>query len=90
MAMQFVSSFVENAGASGVIGTETTIFESLACDFAEECLGRFLGARGPRVTVGEAVRLARLKLLKERNPLGLPYIPFAVASLRLEHVPQLN
>jgi len=30
------------------------------------------------------VRGARLELLKDGNPLGLVYIPYAVASLRLE------
>jgi hypothetical protein len=94
IAMQFVSGFVENAGAVGVIGTEITVFESLACDFAEECLRSFLIGEPPdglhRFTIGEAVRHARLKLLKAGNPLGLVYIPFAVASLRLDYVPSPN
>ena len=33
--------------------------------------------------LGKAVRGARLALLQQGNPLGLVYIPYAVASLRL-------
>lgn len=77
-AMEFVSAFLESA-AAGVIGTEITVFEPLASAFAEECLRRFLG----EAPLGEAVRGARLALLKAGNPLGLAYVPFAVASLRL-------
>jgi hypothetical protein len=85
VALSFVEKFVQDAQASGVIGTEITIFEPLARDFAEDCLRRFLG--GPPFTepvpLGEAVRGARLALLKRGNPLGLVYIPFASAGLHL-------
>ncbi len=79
-ALDMVSGFVRDAGAAGVIGTEITIFEPLATAFAEDCLRQFLNG----VPIGEAVRNARLALLQEGNPLGLVYIPFAVASLVLE------
>lgn len=80
-AIDLVSGFVETAGASGVIGTEITVFEPLATAFAESFMDAFL--RGGR-PVGEAVRRARLHLLqKDLNPLGLVYVPFAVASLKL-------
>jgi len=36
--------------------------------------------------IGRAVRAARLELLLRGNPLGLVYIPFAMASLRLQQV----
>ena len=78
-AINLVQDFISTGGA-GVIGTEITIFEPLACDFAEECLRRFLAGG---VSIGEAVRGARLKLLKEGNPLGLVYIPFVLPSLHL-------
>jgi CHAT domain len=78
-AIEFVSALVENAQASGVIGTEITVFEPLASAFAEECLRRFLDGE----PLGEAVRGARLALLAAGNPLGLAYIPFAMAGLRL-------
>jgi len=79
VALDLVSGFVENAHAAGVIGTEITINEALACTFAEECLRHFLDG----VAIGEAVRRGRLKLLQQGNPLGLVYIPYVVASLAL-------
>lgn len=84
--LDFVSSFVQNSGASGVIGTEITIFEPLAVRFAEECFKRFVGAPPftEKMPIGRAVRGARLELLRQGNPLGLVYIPYAVASLRLQ------
>jgi len=86
VAMEFISAFVEVAGACGVIGTEITIFELLARAFAEECLGRFL--KGERI--GDAIRGARLKLLKDGNPLGLVYIPYVIASLHMIQKPADN
>lgn len=79
IAIELVSSLVRISHASGVIGTEITVFEPLARDFAEAYLRRFLDGK----TVGEAVRGARLALLARGNPLGLAYIPFALEGLRL-------
>lgn len=79
-AFELVSGFIETAGASGVIGTEITVFEPLATAFAES----FLKAFGSGIELGEAVRIARLALLKQMNPLGLAYIPFAMANLSLK------
>jgi hypothetical protein len=74
-----VTGFVVHANAAGVIGTEITIFEPMAVAFGEELLRRFLGGD----PLGRAVRRARLALLRQGNPLGLAYIPFALATLRL-------
>lgn len=79
-ALDFVSGFVQTSNAAGVIGTEITIFEPIATQFAEECLRRFLFADQ---TLGEAVRGARLHMLKNGNPLGLVYIPYALPALKL-------
>jgi hypothetical protein len=78
-AYQLVSGFVKLSSAAGVIGTEITIFEPLARAFAEEFLRRFLGGE----PVGTAIRGARLRLLAQGNPLGLVYIPYAIASLQM-------
>lgn len=78
-AYNLVESFVER-GCAGVIGTEITIFEQLACEFAEECLKQFLA--GDK-TIGHAIHAARLELLKKGNPLGLVYTPYATTDLSL-------
>jgi hypothetical protein len=80
-ALEFVTAFVDNAAAAGVVGTEITIFEPLARAFAEDCLRRFLAG----TPIGESVRRTRLGLLKEGNPLGLVYIPFVTPGLRLSN-----
>ncbi len=79
-AINFVSGFVEVSHAAGVIGTEITIYEPIAVAFADACLYRFLLSRQ---TIGDAVRGARLSMLKEGNPLGLVYIPYVMAGLKL-------
>ena len=79
-AIDLVSGFVQTARGSGVIGTEITVFEPLATQFAEICLAEIAARR----SVGAAVRAARLHLLQDQwNPLGLVYIPYAIATLRL-------
>ena len=78
-ALELVSVLMRRARAAGVMGTEITIFEPLARAFAEDCLRRFLSG----TELGEAVRAARLALLKDGNPLGLAYIPFALPSLHM-------
>jgi hypothetical protein len=79
-ALNLVNGFVENAAAAGVIGTEITIFEPIAVQFGEAFFRRFLIEKE---SVGEAVRGARLEMLKSGNPLGLVYIPYALPGLRL-------
>lgn len=81
-ALGLVNGFMRVSGASGVVGTEITIFETLAAPFAERFFREFVVNRQ---SVGEAIRRSRLRLLKESlNPLGLAYIPFAHASLLLQ------
>jgi hypothetical protein len=86
VTLDFVSSFVQQAHAAGVVGTEVTIFEPLASKFAEACFSRFIGAppHAEAMALGNAVRGARLELLMQGNPLGLVYIPYTLASLRLQ------
>lgn len=78
--LDFVQAFVVRSHAAGVIGTEITVFESLARKFAEECLALFLDGKA----IGEAVRRARLSVLqKHYNPLGLVYIPYVSTGVQL-------
>ena len=79
-AIDLVTEFIRESAAAGVIGTEITLFEPIAVTFGEECLQRFLVERQ---TIGESVRGARLQMLHERNPLGLVYIPYVMANLKL-------
>jgi hypothetical protein len=77
-AINLVSGFIER-GASGVIGTEITVFEPMATVFAEHFFARFLDSRD---SLGEAIRRARLHVLHHAlNPLGLVYLPFALGNL---------
>jgi len=80
LVLDFASTFVISLHASGVMGTEITIFEPLATDFAEEWLARFL-TQGE--TAGEAILKTRLKLLGDGNPLGLVYNLYGNAYLKL-------
>jgi hypothetical protein len=78
-ALSFVQTFIEYVEAAGVIGTQITIFEPLAQRFAESLLQTFRAGQ----PLGRAIRIARLQLLAQRNPLGLVYQPFAYAGLKL-------
>ena len=80
LALDLVDAFVRDACASGVIGTEVTIFPPLAMAFADEFFARFLDHDEP---IGEAVRQSRLRLLSGGNPLGLVYIVYAAPRLLL-------
>lgn len=86
-ALEFVSTFVQLAHAAGVIGTEITVFEPLAQTFAENFLRKFV-VEGK--SVGEAVRSARLALLASGNPLGLAYVPYAIASMQMVEQPAVK
>jgi hypothetical protein len=79
-AFDLVAAFIQDGNAAGVIGTEITVYEALATRFGEEFLR---GLLVDDLELGVAVRRARLVLLKEMNPLGLAYTPFALSRLRL-------
>ncbi len=81
--LDLVTGFVQGSHAVGVIGTEITVFEPLAGDFATHFWTVFLSGD---FAVGEAIRRARLELLKKGNPLGLVYTPFVFAGTKLEKI----
>lgn len=79
-AFSYASGFLQTAHAAGVIGTEISIFESLATAFAEECLRRMVADREP---LGSAVRATRLRLLEQGTPLGLAYLAFGPLDVQI-------
>ncbi|MFD3480488.1 hypothetical protein [Streptomyces sp. NPDC058695] len=79
--VNFVDGF-STAHASGVIGTEITVIQSLAGEVTERILRHF--AVGD-IGMGEAVRRMRHDLLAKGNLLGLAYTAYCSADLRLVH-----
>ncbi|MEA2882586.1 MAG: elongation factor Tu [Bradyrhizobium sp.] len=68
--------------ATGVIGTEIAIPESLAREFGRFFMGRFAKG-GKEGTVAVIFRDFRLSLLAKRNVLGLAYTPYGHGDLHL-------
>jgi hypothetical protein len=66
-------------GAAGVIGTEIPIHEYLAEAFGRVLFRRLFAGDA----VGRIVYDFRHELLRRRNPLGLVYVPYCHADLRL-------
>jgi hypothetical protein len=79
--MTLVGGFTQR-GAGAVIGTEITIFASLAYTFANAFLDAFIG-NPSRIGLGSALRAARLELLRRWNPLGLVYVLYGPADAQL-------
>lgn len=75
----FVDSFVNRAGASGVVGTEVALDQGLA-SFA---MGIFLERLCAGESVGEALRRTRWDLLRRGNVMGLAYTPYCFTELTL-------
>jgi hypothetical protein len=75
----FITRFVEDRQASGLIGTEVVVFETFASKFALLFLERFLQGS----SAGDALLAVRRILLSRRNPLGLVYTLYAAAELSL-------
>jgi hypothetical protein len=77
--LDFVSAFVQMY-ASGVIGTEIPIRETLARKAAEH----IWSSLNQRSTVGEALHSLRIHLLRDNNLLGLAYSAYCSAHLRMD------
>ncbi len=77
--ISFVHRFAA-VGAAGVVGTEVPIHEYLGRFAGEFFVERFL-AHQP---VGQIVYDLRLELVRRKNFLGLVYVPYCYASLRLD------
>jgi hypothetical protein len=77
--LSFVHRF-GGLGAAGVIGTEIPIHEYLGDAFGQFLMERLLSGEA----VGKIVRDFRRDLLGKRNVLGLAYVPYCYADLRIE------
>lgn len=77
--IDFISVFAQMY-ASGVIGTDIPIRETLASKVAEY----FWASLNKRCTVGESLHALRLRLLRDNNLLGLAYSAYCSAHLRLD------
>lgn len=66
--------------ASGVLGTEISIVESLARYFSLGFLNRFSSGKN----VGESLREQRLEMLRNLNLLGLAYTAYCSADLKIQ------
>jgi hypothetical protein len=75
----FISAFVEDRWASGVLGTEVSVFEQLATEVGREFLDLLLVGE----SAGSALARVRRRLLAKRNPLGLVYTLYADSGLTL-------
>ena len=78
----FIPILVDDRGAAGLLGTEISVWEQLATEFAEHFIRAFLSGR----TAGAALLEARRILLAQRNPLGLAYTLYANSDLRFSPV----
>ena len=75
----FVTTLVQDRGAAGVLGTEIPVAEMLAREAALSFLTPFV-AGSP---AGEAMLAMRRSLLAKSNPLGLIYVLYSSADLKV-------
>jgi CHAT domain len=69
------------AGAGAVVGAETDVFSSAASRFAESVRSRLIQPGALRL--GEAVTAARWDLLQGHSPVGLTFVAYGNADLRI-------
>ncbi|HSW26718.1 MAG TPA: hypothetical protein VLJ62_28445 [Burkholderiaceae bacterium] len=74
----FIEKLIKGCKASAVIGTEVTVWEALAREFAETYFGAMLATRQP----GESLLIARRALMAKDNPLGLVYTLYGSLDLK--------
>ncbi|UYF97127.1 leucine-rich repeat domain-containing protein (plasmid) [Rhodococcus aetherivorans] len=79
--VDFVNAFA-GANAAGVVGTEIAVAQPVASEFAQRFYEHFMG--GNPMTVGQAMRRARLDLLAKGNVAGLVYTAFCSMDLAFD------
>ena len=81
-------SFVEalyGARASGIVGTETSVHESIAIELAESFWKHFRpGGEFLNNSVGDSIRRARFDLLRKGNVMGFTYTAYCSVSLSFQ------
>ena len=78
----FVSFFI-SANASGVIGTEVTVADTLAAEIGELFFSYLLD-KEKGGNVGMAIYRMRFDLLAKGSVMGLAYTPYCSAELHLQ------
>lgn len=84
-SMTTLTLALERAGAAAVVGTESPVWTGLVGDFAAQLtidLWKGRTSLGEPVSMGEAVRRYRKRLLTAGNPLGFVFTVFGNADLR--------
>jgi hypothetical protein len=76
----FLERFMSTQFASGIIGTEVSVDQTLAMDFANKFFSSFV-QEGK--SVGEAIHHTRLSYLAQHSLFGLVYTPYCFADLTL-------
>ena len=76
---KFIKQFIQAKHAAAVVGTETTIVETLAIEVAKSFLKDLLDGQ----SAGDALLRIRRVLLAKGNPLGLMYTLYGSSRLRL-------
>jgi hypothetical protein len=69
----FLSTLITRCGAGGVVATEISVLNQLAAKFGADLMRAYLDGE----PVGQAVLLARRKLARYQNPLGLAWTVYS-------------
>jgi hypothetical protein len=76
---QFIAELVDRRQAAAVVGADVPVAENLASEVGLALVGAVVDG----MPLGDALQLARRKLLSRRNPLGLVYTLYGSVGLKL-------
>jgi hypothetical protein len=78
--VSYLDAFVSRGRASGVIGTEVKVEQSMAMDVAESFIAAWMSGNS---SVEEALWAIRIDYLKQGNMFGLVYTPYCWSELKI-------
>jgi hypothetical protein len=78
--IDYLDAFISTAHAAGVIGTEVSVDQGLAIDFAK----LFFESLFAGMDVGDALHETRMAFLRQGNIFGLVYTPYCMVDLSLK------